>query len=64
MKTRVLKYFLFITFTSLLTISGKAQNAKVIKSKSTSEKNKIFSKNELKDKIRGGWAGQSRRSAN
>lgn len=59
MKTRFLKYFFLIAFTTLLIISCKAQNPKVLKSNPTNEKYKIFSKAELKDKIRGGWAGQT-----
>ncbi|WP_445733573.1 ADP-ribosylglycohydrolase family protein [Mariniflexile sp.] len=59
MIARFLKYVFFTTAIGFLVSSCNKGNSQVSKSKTPSETYKVFSKEELKDKIRGGWAGQT-----
>ncbi len=59
MRTKIVKYFLFFAATGFLISSCSEANSQVLKSIKTEDVYKTFSKEQLKDKIRGGWAGQT-----
>jgi hypothetical protein len=59
MMAKFLKYLLFTVTINFLFISCGDKNSQVSKTESAETTFKVFSKQELKDKIRGGWAGQT-----
>lgn len=56
--SRYIKYFLFITALGFL-VSCENKPSEVVKPVVKNEPFKVFTKKQLKDKIRGGWAGQT-----
>jgi hypothetical protein len=59
MIVKFIKYNLFTVVIGLLVWSCAKDNSQELKSKVSNDNYKVFSKQELKDKIRGGWAGQT-----
>ncbi|WP_225035269.1 ADP-ribosylglycohydrolase family protein [Winogradskyella sp. SM1960] len=59
MVVKSLKYILFISVVGLIVSSCNRSNSQESMSKIPKEEYKVFTKKELKDKIRGGWAGQT-----